>query len=67
MDEKHYFEDPQLTFDDSLLYGCHMDMNYDELKEFCGDQMDRFKYLALFQNMFSIDKIARFGNSSIYN
>ena len=42
-------------------------MNYDELKEFCGDGMDRFKYLALFQNIFSLDKIARFGNSSHYN
>ena len=44
-----------------------MDMNYEELQEFCGDKMDRFKYLALFQNIFSLDKIAKFGNSSIYN
>ena len=42
-------------------------MNYAELQEFCEEKMDRFKYLALFQNIFSIDKIAKFGNSSIYH
>jgi len=65
--ERHYFEDPLLTFDDSILYGCHLDMNYAELQEFCANENKRFKYLVLFQNMFSIDKIAKFGNSSHYN
>lgn len=30
-----YFEDPILKFDDSIVYGCHLDLNFDELKTFC--------------------------------
>lgn len=30
-----YFEDPVLTFDNSIVYGCHLDLDYDELEEFC--------------------------------
>jgi hypothetical protein len=33
-----YYEDPQLTFDDSILYGCYIDMNYEELQNFCNDK-----------------------------
>ena len=35
VDDVKYFEDPVLTFDNSIVYGCHMDLNYEELKEFC--------------------------------
>ena len=35
VDDVKYFEDPILTFDNSIVYGCHMDLNYDELQEFC--------------------------------
>lgn len=30
-DEKTYFEDPVLTFEDSLMYGCSLDLNLVEL------------------------------------
>jgi hypothetical protein len=33
-----YFEDPLLTFDDSIIYGCYLDFNYAELKTFCENQ-----------------------------
>lgn len=39
-----YLEDPQLTFDDSILYGCHVDMNYKELQNFCvGNKQNSFQ------------------------
>jgi hypothetical protein len=33
-----YFEDPQLTFDDSIIYGCYLDLTFSELKTFCESQ-----------------------------
>lgn len=30
-----YIEDPLLTFEDSILTGCHLDLTYDELRDFC--------------------------------
>lgn len=33
-----YFEDPLLTFDDSIIYGCYLDLNFVELEEFCEKQ-----------------------------
>jgi len=41
-----YFEDPLLTFDDSIVNGCHLDLNYDQLKTFCDN--DVFNNLAIF-------------------
>ncbi len=33
--EKTYFEDPVLTFEDSLVYGCSLDLTLAELGTFC--------------------------------
>ena len=33
-----YFEDPQLTFGDSIIYGCYLDLNFEDLKKFCENQ-----------------------------
>lgn len=41
-----YTEDPQFTFEDSIIYGCHMDMDYLQLKDFCKNK--RFQNLLLF-------------------
>lgn len=30
-----YYEDPTLTFEDSILTGCHVDLNRKELETFC--------------------------------
>jgi len=58
-----YTEDPPLTFDDSILYGCHLDLTYEELKSFC-EQKDYLR-LVLFQNLkYSLGEIGRFGNAN---
>jgi hypothetical protein len=33
-----YFDDPTLTFEDSIITGCHLDLNYQELMDFCTDK-----------------------------
>ena len=38
-DEKTYFEDPVLSFEDSIIYGCKMELNLDELKDFCSKNL----------------------------
>jgi hypothetical protein len=43
----NYFDDPLLTFEDSILTGCHLDMNYDELKTFC-DSKSNFENMMIF-------------------
>jgi hypothetical protein len=34
-EDLNYFEDPFLTFDDSTVYGCHLDFDFAELQAFC--------------------------------
>ena len=37
-DEKgkaRYYDAPIMEFTDSMLYGCHLDLTYEELKKFC--------------------------------
>ena len=33
--EKRYFEDPVFTFEDSIHYGCSVDLTFEELEAFC--------------------------------
>ena len=35
VEEKLYLDDPVLTFEDTMLYGCTLDLNYAELRDFC--------------------------------
>ena len=35
VNEPIYLDDPIMTFEDSMVYGCSMYLNNDELKEFC--------------------------------
>ena len=58
-----YFEDPQLTFDDSIIYGCYLDLSFEELKTFCEDQ--QYKQLSIFQNLREFTHVGKYGNSSI--
>ena len=46
VDVKTYFEDPVLTFEDSLIYGCSIELNLEELRDFCKNNM--FQQLMLF-------------------
>lgn len=33
-----YFDSPSLTFEDSIVTGCHMDLNLAELTTFCKEK-----------------------------
>jgi len=46
VDEKTYYEDPVLTFEDSLIYGCSVHLDYQEFKDFCSNSL--FQNLMLF-------------------
>ena len=35
VNDKMYFDDPVFTFQDSMIYGCTVSMNYAELQDFC--------------------------------
>lgn len=57
-----YSEDPQLTFEDSFMYGCHLDLDYEELRKFCAER--QFEELVLFQYLNkALSHFGRFGNS----
>lgn len=60
-----YFEDPLLSFDDSIVYGCHLDFNLAELKDFC--ESGGYKNLMIFQNLHLIKYIAKNANASIHH
>jgi len=44
--DSKYFDDPTLTFEDSILTGCHLDLNFAELKDFCTSK--KFQNLVIF-------------------
>lgn len=60
-DEKTYFDDPVLTFEDSLTYGCSMDLNLAELQEFCSN--DYYRHLMLFENLYLMEKVGISGRA----
>lgn len=50
-----------LTFEDSLTYGCSVDLNLAELQEFCGN--DYYRHLMLFENLYLMEKVGISGNA----
>ena len=48
--ETMYLDDPVLTFEDTMLYGCNLSLNYEELKDFCSNR--GWNNLMLFQNLY---------------
>ena len=46
MDEKRYYDDPVLTFEDAMLYGCTLELNEEELKDFC--EYSKWQHLMIF-------------------
>ena len=58
-----YFDDPTLTFEDSIVTGCHLDLTFDELMEFCSKE-NQFQNLVIFQNLYNLKHIGKYGNSS---
>lgn len=59
--DKTYFEDPVLTFEDSLVYGCKLDLTLEELQDFCRNSY--YKHLMLYQNLFLMKKVGISGNA----
>lgn len=58
-----YTEDPLLTFEDSILYGCHLDLDFNGLRDFCNTK--GYEKLLLFQYLNqSLSHIGKFGNSN---
>lgn len=58
-----YTEDPMFTFEDSIIYGCHLDLNFLELKDYCSNT--RYRNLLLFQYLNqTLNYIGKFGNSN---
>ena len=39
VDVKTYYEDPVLTFEDSLIMGCSIELNLEEFKDFCKNSL----------------------------
>ena len=65
MDEKLYYDDQVITFEGSGVYGCHIDLNYEELKKFCDSKA--WIHMVLFQNFYQkkgFDKVGKYGNSN---
>lgn len=60
--ENMYLDDPVLSYVNSMVYGCSLEFTYDELKDFCKES-EKWTYLALFQNMYQLDKIGTSGNA----
>lgn len=61
--DKQYYEDPVLTFENSILTGCYLDMNRDEFTKFCNYE-SLYLNTALIQNMYNLDYIGKYGNSN---
>jgi len=47
--KERYYDDPILGFTDSMLYGCHLDLTYEELETFCKD--NKYKDYEIFKSV----------------
>ena len=56
-----YYNAPSLTFEDSIVTGCHLDLTYKELQKFCKEKL--FQNLMIFQNLYNLKQIGKYGNS----
>jgi len=63
MNKLLYFDDPVLTFEDSMVYGCTLELTKLELKTFCENKL--WLNLAIFQNFYNgLSKVGKYGNSN---
>ena len=62
IDDKMYFDDPVLTFEDSIIYGCTIELNAEELHDFCLN--GKWRNLMIFQNLLSLDVVGSSGNAN---
>ena len=45
--DRQYYEDPVLTFENSILSGCHIDLNFEQFKTFCDEAPNLYLNMAL--------------------
>ena len=57
-----YYDDPVFTFEDSLLYGCTVELNQAELASFCKNR--EWIHLMIYQNLFQLEKFGTSGDST---
>ena len=57
-----YFDDPVFTFQDSMIYGCTMSLNYPDLQDFCENK--GWYNLMIFQNLYQLDWFGTSGNAN---
>ena len=57
-----YYDDPVLTFEDSMVYGCTLELTVAELDDFCKE--DKWKNLMIFQNLFQLEVVGSSGNAN---
>ncbi|CDW85277.1 UNKNOWN [Stylonychia lemnae] len=60
--ENLYMDDPILSFDDSTIYGCKINLTRQELINFCSNKT--WQNMMLFQNFQLLKYVGRFGNSN---
>jgi hypothetical protein len=57
-----YYDDPVFTFEDSMLYGCTVELSQAELTNFCKNK--EWIHLMIYQNLFQLEKFGISGNSN---
>lgn len=57
-----YFNEPTLTFDDSTVYGCSVQLTRQELQDFC--QSKKWNNLMIYQNFLLMQYVGKFGNAN---
>ena len=57
-----YYDDPVLTFEDSMIYGCTLEFDLSQLQDFCSNY--KWKNLMIFQNLFQLTNVGKSGNSN---
>jgi hypothetical protein len=65
MSKKTYYDDPLMTFEDSSVHGCTVDLTYAELETFC--KQKSWRSLVLFQNFNkegAFGKVGKYANSN---
>ena len=62
IDENRYYDDPVLTFEDATVFGCTLELNLQELEDFC--LKSKWQHLMIFQNLLQLELVGSSGNAN---
>ena len=62
INEKLYLDNSVLTFEDSMLFGCSVELTFDELADFCNNQ--GWYNMLIFQNFWDMEQFGVSGNAN---